>query len=72
VPDEEDLNILTDSLSAIVLLRSMQRKDLSLWLYRHTVHRLLQHTAQLVNIRAEIRRTTRFIKVKAHSGDPLK
>ncbi len=34
--DEEDLNILTDSLSAIVLLRSMHRKDLPLWLYRHT------------------------------------
>jgi hypothetical protein len=40
-PDEEDLNILTDSLSAIVLLRSMQRKDLPLWLYQHTARQLL-------------------------------
>ena len=32
-PDEEDLNILTDSLSAMVLLRSMQRRVLPLWLH---------------------------------------
>ena len=60
--DEEDLNILTDSLSAIVLLRSMQRKDLPLWLYQHTARQLLRHTAQLVNRRAEMGRTTRFMK----------
>ena len=65
--DEEDLNILTESLIAMVLLRSMQRKDLPLWLYRHTARQLLQHTAQ----RAERGRITRFIKVKAHSGEPL-
>ncbi len=47
-PDEEDLNILTDSLSAIVLLQSMHRKDLPLWLYRHTARQLLQHTAQVI------------------------
>ena len=35
-PNEEDLNILTDSLSTMVLLRGMQRKDLPLWLYHHT------------------------------------
>ena len=68
-PDEEDLNILTDSLSAIMLLRSMQRKDLPLWLYRHTALQLLQHTAQLINRRAEQGRITRFIEVKAHSGE---
>ena len=70
-PDEEDLNILTDSLSAMVLLRSMQRRDLPLWLYRHPALQLLQHTAQLINRRAERGRITRFIKVKAHSGEPL-
>ena len=70
-PDEEDLNILTDSLSAMVLLRSMQRRDLPLWLYRHPARQLLQHTAQLINRRAERGRITRFIKVKAHSGEPL-
>ncbi len=49
----------------------MQRKDLPLWLYLHTARQLLRHTAQLVNRRAEMGRTTRFIKVKAHSGEPL-
>ncbi len=39
-PDEEDLNILTDNHSPIVLHRSMQRKDLPLWFYRHTVRQL--------------------------------
>ncbi len=55
----------------IVLLRSMQRKDLQLWLFLHTARQLLQRTAQLVNRCAEMGRTTRFIKVKAHSGEPL-
>ncbi len=32
---------------------------------------MLQHTAQLVNRRAEVGRTTRFFKVKAHSGELL-
>ena len=44
-PDKEDLNILTDSLSAMVLPRSMQRKDLPLWLYRHTERQLLHRSA---------------------------
>jgi hypothetical protein len=47
----------------------MQRKDLPLWLFRHTA--LLQHTAQLINRRAELGRITHFIKVKANSGEPL-
>ena len=68
--DEEDLNILTDGLSAIVLLRSMQRKDLPMWLYPHTARQLLQHTTQLINRRAKMGRTTCFIKVKAHNGEP--
>ena len=66
--DEDDLNILTDSLSAIVLLRSMQRKDLPLWVYRHTARQLLQHTAQPINRRAELGRTTRLIIERAQSA----
>ena len=72
--DKVDLNILTDSLSAMVLLRNMQRRDLPLWLYRHPARQLLQHTAQLINRRADTAergRITRFIKVKAHSGEHL-
>ncbi len=49
----------------------MQQNDLPLWLYQHTARQLLQHTAQLVNRQAEMRRTTRFIKVKAHSSKLL-
>ena len=49
----------------------MQRKDLQLWFYRHTARQLLPHTAQLIKKRAELGCTTRFIKVKAHSGEPL-
>ena len=55
----------------MVLLRSMQRRDLPLWLYRHPARQLLQHTAQLINRRAELGPITRLIKVRAHSGEPL-
>ena len=64
-PGEEDLNILTDSLSAMVLLRRMHRKDLLLWLYPHTARQLRQHITQLINRRAEVGSATRFTKVKA-------
>jgi hypothetical protein len=36
-PGEDGLNILTDSLSAMKLLKSMQQKDFTLELYRHPV-----------------------------------
>ena len=49
----------------------MQRKDLPLWLYRHTARQLLQHTAQLINRLAELGRITRLTKVRAHSCEPL-
>ena len=68
---EEDLNILTDSLSSMRLLQSMQRKDFPLQLYRHTVRQLLLHVVKLINKRAESGRATRFIKVRARRGEPL-
>ena len=47
-PRETDLNILTDSLSAMQLLKSMQRKrDFPLWLYRHTARQLLLQVVTL-------------------------
>ncbi len=70
-PREEDLNILTDSLSAMKLLSSMQRKDFPLSLYRHPVRQLLVHVVRLLKQRAEVGRTTRFIKIRAHRGEPL-
>ena len=70
-PVEEDLSILTDSLSSMRLLMGMQRKDLPLSLYRHSVRQLLLHVVKLINKRAAAGRTTRFIKVRAHRGEPL-
>jgi hypothetical protein len=66
-PGEEDLNILTDSLSSMRLLKSMQSQDSILQLYRDTVRQLLLHVIRLINKRAEFGRATRFIKDCAHS-----
>jgi ribonuclease HI len=70
-PGEDDLNILTDSLSSMQLLRSMQREDFPLSLYRHPARQLLVHVVNLLNARAEAGRATCFIKVRAHRGEPL-
>ena len=70
-PTEEDLNILTDRLSSMRLLMGMQRRDLPLSLHRHSVRQLLLHVVKLINKRAEAGRSTRFIKVRAHRGEPL-
>ena len=48
-PGEEDLNILTDSLSSMRLLKSMQRGDFPLSLHRHPVRQLLLHNALPTN-----------------------
>jgi hypothetical protein len=53
------------------LLRSMQRADFPLWLYRHPARQLLVHIASLINQRAADGVATRLVKVKAHAGDPL-
>jgi hypothetical protein len=70
-PAEEDLNILTDSLSSMRLLMGMQRRNLPLSLCRHSVRLLLLHVVKQINKRAEAGRRTRFIKVRAHSGGGL-
>ena len=62
-PGEEDLNILTDSLSSMWLLKSMQRGNFPLSLHRHPVRQLLVHVVKLIDRRAETGRATRFIKV---------
>ena len=49
----------------------MQRRDLPLSLHRHSVRQLLLHVVKLINKRAEAGRSTRFIKVRAHRGEPL-
>ena len=70
-PRETDLNILTDSLSAMQLLKSMQRRDFPLWLYRHTARQLLLQVVQLLNDRAAKGAVTRLVKVRAHRAEPL-
>ena len=67
-PAEEDLSILTDSLSSMRLLVSMQQSDLPLNLYHHSVRQLLLHVVTLINECAEAGRRTRFIKVRVHRG----
>ncbi len=49
----------------------MHRRDLPLSLYCHSVRQLLLHVVTLINKRAEAGRCTRFIKVRAHWGEPL-
>jgi ribonuclease HI len=63
--------ILTDSKASMDLLRSMQREDFPLWLYRHPARQLLVYVARLINQRAANGVVTRLGKVKAHAGDPL-
>jgi ribonuclease HI len=70
-PLEEDLSILTDSLSAIQLLRGMQRRDFPLWLHRHTARHLLVQVVRRINQRAAAGSVTRLIKVRAHRAEPL-
>jgi hypothetical protein len=78
-PAEEDLNILTDSLSSMRdgdsmmmrLLMGMHRRDLPLSLYHQSVRQLLLHVVILINKRAEAGRNTRFIKVRAHRGNEV-
>jgi len=70
-PEGEDLNILTDSLSAMLLLKNLQRKDFPLSLYRHPVRQLLIYAVQLLNGRVAVGSVTRFLKVKSHRAEPL-
>ena len=70
-PLEEDLTILTDSLSAMQLLQSMQRRDFPLWLHRHTARHLLVQVVQRINLRAAAGSITRLLKVRAHRAEPL-
>ena len=70
-PKEVELTILTDCLSAMRLLQSTQRRDFPLWLHRHTVRHLLKHVVNLLNARSASGSVTRFIKVRAHRGEPL-
>ena len=70
-PVEENLNMLTDSLSALQPLRGMRRKDFPLGLHRHTARHLLaggpsnQPESRCWLCHAVV------IKVRAHRAEPL-
>ena len=63
--------MLTDSLSALQLLRGMQRKDFPLGLHRHTARHLHVQVVRRINQRAAAGSVTRLIKVRAHRAEPL-
>lgn len=70
-PPDEDLTILTDSLVAMTTLFSLRRADFPLSLHQNACRQLLTHVVNLLNQRHAAGVTTRFIKVKAHCGEPL-
>ena len=55
----------------MTLLKSLQRKDFPLWLYRHAERQLPTYVVSRINRRAAAGVLTRFVKVKAHRGEPL-
>ena len=70
LPDE-DLTILTDSLVAMTSLFSLRRVDFPLSLHRNPCRQLITHVVTLLNQRHTAGLVTRFVKVKAHCGEPL-
>ena len=70
-PTDTDLTVLTDSLSCMQMLKSLQRRDFPLWLYRHPIRQLLKQTVRAINARAAAGAVTRLIKVKSHRGELL-
>jgi len=70
-PLEEDLTMLVDSKSSLLLLKGMQREDFPIFLHRRAERRLLERVVSALNLRAAAGSHTHLAKVKAHSGDPL-
>jgi hypothetical protein len=72
LPDE-DLTILTDSLVAVTTLFSLRGADFLLSLHRNPCRQLtgITHAVMLLNRWHAADVVTRFVKVKAHCGEPL-
>jgi ribonuclease HI len=68
---QQDLTVLTDSLSGLQLLRKMQRSDFRLSLHGHPQRSIVERTVALLNSRARAGLLTTLVKVKAHAGDRL-
>ena len=70
-PIDEDLTVLTDSLSSIQKLVCMQRQDFPEWLHGHPERPLLESLVKRINTRAAAQVFTRLIKVPAHRAHTL-
>ena len=70
-PGEEDLTILTDSLTSIQKLASMQRQDFPERLNGHPEKVLLESLVRRINERARAQVFTRIVKCPAHKAHPL-
>ena len=70
-PADEDLTVLTDSLTSLQKLQNIQRRDWLEWLYGHPEHVLLESLVSLLNERARKQVLTLLVKVPAHKGRPL-
>lgn len=67
----EPLTILTDSLTSLQTLTSMHRKDFCKDLQRHPQRRLITDLVNSLNHRASAGASTLFVKVRAHTGEPM-
>ena len=70
-PPDTALTILTDSLSSIDLLQDLQREDFTVWIYHHPLRCIVEQLVRRLNARAALHCNTHFVKVKAHSGEPM-
>ena len=70
-PGDQDLTLLTDSLTSIQRLMEMQRQDFPAWLHGHPERALLESLVRRINARARARVLTRIIKVPAHKAHAL-
>jgi len=70
-PLDQDVTILTDSLSSMQKLEAMQRHDFPEWIHNHPERVLLESIVTRINTRARARVHTRFVKIPAHKAHPL-
>ena len=68
---EEPLTILTDSMTSLQNLVSMHRNDFCRDLQRHPQRRLITDLVNSLNNRASAGARTLFVKVRAHTGEPM-
>ena len=70
-PADEDLTVLTDSLTSLQKLQNLPRRDWPEWLHGHPEQVLLESLVVRLNERAREQVLTRLVKVPAHKGHPL-